>query len=41
VLALIETKARGEELPAPDELDTPEDGTDLSAALEASLAGSR
>ena len=41
VLALIEAKARGEELPAPDELDTPEDGTDLSAALEASLAGSR
>ncbi len=41
VLALVAAKARGEELPTPDDLDTPEDGTDLAAALEASLAGSR
>jgi DNA end-binding protein Ku len=41
VLALVAAKARGEELPAPDDLDTPEDGTDLAAALEASLVGSR
>ncbi len=41
VLALVAAKARGEELPAPDDLETLQDGTDLAAALEASLAGSR